>query len=84
MSRKKLLIVFIIVILVVFLCSCSKNTVGRDTDGNDNRLVVVYSDGFCIIYADMETGCQYLSRSNCGTCLMVDADGKPLLYDMED
>lgn len=84
MNFKKLLIVFISVILIVFLCSCGKNAVARDTDGNDNRLAVVYSDGFCIIYVDTETGCQYLSRSNCGTCLMVDADGKPLLYDMED
>lgn len=84
MNFKKLLIVFISVILIVFLCSCGKNTVARDTDGNDDRLAIVYSDGFCIIYVDTETGCQYLSRSNCGTCLVVDADGKPLLYDMED
>lgn len=84
MSLKKLLIALIGVILVVFLCSCGRNTVSKDIDGNDNRMLVVYSDGFCIIYVDTETGCQYLSRSNCGTCLMVDADGKPLLYDMED
>ena len=84
MTIKKLLFILISMILIISLCACGKNTCGIDIDGNDGRMVIVYSDGFCIIYADTETGCQYISRSNCGTCLMVDADGKPLLYDAED
>jgi hypothetical protein len=84
MKFKKLLIVLTSAMLVASLCACGRNAVAKDIDGNDNRMVIVYSDGFCIIYADTETGCQYLSRNNCGTCLMVDADGQPLLYDVED
>lgn len=83
MKLKKLLLFLTSAMLAASLCACDKNEVAKDIDGNDNRMVVIYSDGFCIIYADSETGCQYLSRSGCGTCLMVDADGQPLLYDVE-
>ena len=84
MNIKKLLVVLVSLVLVVSLCSCGLNTSETDMAGNDNRLVIIFNDGFCIIFVDTETGCQYVSRSNAGTCLMVDAEGKPLLYDMED
>lgn len=81
MNIKKISLVLISVLLVVSLCSCDWNVSENDMNGNDNRLVYVYNDGFFTICADNETGCQYISRSNCGTCLVVDEDGKPLLYD---
>ena len=83
MNFKKLLIVLISAMLVASLCACG-NTVRVDAEENDGRMMIVYNDGVCLIYVDTETGCQYLSRTNCGTCLMVDADGQPLLYDVED
>ena len=81
MNNKKILLVLLSVLLIVSLCSCGWNESETDMVENDNRMVLIFNDGWCLIYADTETGCQYLSRSNCGTCLMVDADGKPLLYD---
>lgn len=81
MNIKKISLVLISILLVVSLCSCKWNVSENDMDGNDSRLTYVYNDGFFVICVDNETGCQYISRSNCGTCLMVDADGKPLLYD---
>ena len=84
MNIKKLLVVLVGLVLVVLLCSCGFNRYETDSAGNDNRILIIYNDGFAIIYVDTETGCQYLSRQNAGTCLMVDADGKPLLYDKED
>lgn len=84
MNIKKLLVVLVSLLLVVSLCSCGFNNSESDTAGNDGRMVLIFNDGFCTIYVDTETGCQYLSRSNDGTCLMVDAEGKPLLYDKED
>lgn len=83
MNIKKLLVVLVSLLLVVSLCSCGFNSAETDTAGNDNRLVIIFNDGFCMIFVDTETGCQYVSKSNAGTCLMVDAEGKPLLYDME-
>ena len=83
MNIKKLLVVLVSLVLVVSLCSCGFNVSETDTAGNDNRMVNIFNDGFCTIYVDTETGCQYLSKSNDGTCLMVDAEGKPLLYDKE-
>ena len=81
MNIKKLLVVLVSVLLVVSLCSCGWNESEADMAENDNRMVLVFNDGWCTIYADTETGCQYVSRANAGTCLMVDADGNPLLYD---
>ena len=81
MNIKKILIVLICVLLIVSLVSCGWNESEIDNDRNDNRMVLVFNDGWCVIYADTKTGCQYVSRANAGTCLMVDADGKPLLYD---
>ena len=84
MNIKKPLVVLVSLLLVVLLCSCGLNSSETDTDGNDNRMVIIFNDGFCTIYVDTETGCQYFSKSSAGTCLMVDAEGKPLLYDKED
>ena len=47
----------------------------------DERMNVIFNDGFAIIYVDTETGVQYFSRANCGTCVMVDENGCPIIYD---
>jgi hypothetical protein len=41
---------------------------------------LIFNDGFAVIYVDMETGVQYFSRANCGTCVMVDENGDPIIY----
>lgn len=78
---KKCVAIILITLLLIFsLTACSRNAIIDDTEQNDNRLSVIYNSGYSIIYVDNETGCQYFSRSDCGTCLMVDENGKPLIY----
>lgn len=65
------------VVLVLVLCGCGLNKSHQDKVGNDYRMTVIYDDGWCVIYRDNETGVQYLSRPDAGTCVMVNADGTP-------
>lgn len=81
---KKLIALIMCICLVVCLSGCGYNTREINTENNDNRMKLIYNDGFCLIYVDNETGCQYFSRgSTSGVCLMVDENGNPLIYEME-
>lgn len=81
---KKIIALIICVCLVVCFSGCRWNTTKIDESKNDNdeRMMLIYNDGFAIIYVDTETGCQYFSRGNSGTCLMVDENGNPLIYEI--
>ena len=65
----------ICIVMTLCLCACNKTEDGRA--GNDYRMTVVYNDGFAVVYQDNETGVQYFSRANSGSCVMVNADGTP-------
>lgn len=75
---KKMLAVVIALVLLVSLTACGWNKSQRDMENNDNRITLIYNDGFCRIYVDNETGIQYLN--NGGICVMVDENGDPLIY----
>ena len=77
---KKIVTIILSVILVVCLSACGYNKSSSDTNGNDGRMNVIFNDGFAMIYVDTETGVQYFSRANCGTCVMVDENGVPVIY----
>ena len=63
-------ICFVVCVAMAFaLCSCGFNKSNDDKTENDYRMTVVYNDGLCIIYRDNETGVQYFSRSNAGSCV---------------
>lgn len=70
--------------LAICLSGCDLNAHELDKENNNGRLTVIYNSGLAIIYVDNETGCQYFSRANCGTCLMVDENGNPLIYEICD
>lgn len=60
------------------------------TDGNVNasnyRFILVHDEGDLKIYCDKKTKVMYLVKSiykGVGITLLVDADGKPLLYEGE-
>ena len=78
---KKIVTIILSVLFVACLSACGYNKSYDDTYGKDGRMMVVFNDGFAIIYVDMETGVQYFSRANCGTCVMVDENGCPIIYD---
>ena len=75
---RKIVAILLCVILVLCLSGCTFNTSSTDISGNDGRMKIIFNDGFAIIYVDTETGVQYFSRSDCGTCVMVDENGDPL------
>ena len=77
---KKIVAVLLCVILVSCLSGCTYNENSTDTSGNDGRMKMIFNDGLAIIYVDTETGVQYFSRTNCGTCVMVDENGVPVIY----
>ena len=77
---KKIVTIILSVLLVACLSACGYNESSSDTNGNDWRMKVIFNDGFAMIYVDMETGVQYFSRANCGTCVMVDENGVPVIY----
>ena len=78
---KKAVIVAIVCALI--MCGCTYNKHMIDNDDQDGRMSVIFNDGFAIIYRDNKTGVQYFSRTDGGSCVMVDADGKPFVL-MED
>lgn len=75
---KKVICLMLCAIMLLALCGCGYNKAGRsETQENDGRMTVIYNDGYCVIYRDNETGVQYFSRPNAGSCVMVNADGTP-------
>ena len=77
---KKIVVIFLCALLAVCLSACTFNASSADTNGNDGRMKLIFNDGFAVIYVDTETGVQYFSRTNCGTCVMVDENGVPVIY----
>lgn len=77
--KNKIMMIVICIILLFALSACGCNESENEAESHDDRITCVYSDGWAFIYKDNETGVQYFSRSNCGTCVMVNADGTPYI-----
>ena len=77
---RKIVAVLLCVILVACLSGCGFNEKSTDTSGNNGRMKQIFNDGRAFIYVDTETGVQYFSRADCGTCVMVDENGSPVIY----
>lgn len=71
----RVIIIMLVFILTLSICGCNKaeasNHRMRSLDGN-----LMYE-----IYVDDLTGVQYLRTSYGGLCVMVDAEGKPLIWE---
>ena len=78
---KKIVLSILCVLLVVCISACAFNAHSTYTNRNDGRMKMIFNDGYAIIYVDTETGVQYFSRADCGTCVMVDENGCPIIYD---
>lgn len=74
---KKIIAVIVVLVLFAPLTACFNGS-EVDIENNDNRITLIYNDGFCRIYVDNETGIQYIN--NGGICVMVDENGNPLVY----
>ncbi len=84
--KNKITIIAVCVIMLLALSGCGWNESGNESSINNGRMTLIYNDGFAVIYRDDETGVQYFSRSSCGTCVMVNADGTPYIeeYNQEE
>lgn len=76
---KKLLAVIIVIVLCIGCVGCDFNKSELKNSESDGRIEYVFNDGFAIIVRDTRTGVEYISRANSGTCVVVDATGKPYI-----
>ena len=68
----------ILTLLTLALCGCTKAEAG-----NRRLWVLDASPRYYEIYVDNLTGVQYLRTYNGGVCVMVDTEGKPLIWEGE-
>lgn len=71
---KRVIAITILTLLALALCGCVKAEAGI------YRLQTLEMGLSYDIYVDTLTGVQYLQLNNRGVCVMVDAEGKPLIW----
>lgn len=74
---KRVIAITILTLLTVALCGCVKAEAGN------RRLWVLDASTMYEIYVDNLTGIQYLRTYRGGVCVMVDAEGRPLIWEGE-
>lgn len=83
---KKIIISLLIVLGVIFSGWLLKDITIQDINATDNRFILAHNENEFKIYYDKKTKVMYLVKSvykGGGITLLVDADGKPLLYEGE-
>lgn len=87
---KKMIVSLLIVIGIIFVGWMLKDVTIQDVNAADNRFIMVHqeisSGNMCKVYYDNETKVMYLAIGVCnggGITVLVDKDGKPLLYEGE-
>ena len=71
---KRVIAIIILTLLTVALCGCVKAEAGI------YRFQTLEMGLSYDIYVDTLTGVQYLQLNNRGVCVVVDEDGKPLIW----
>lgn len=71
--KRAIVIIMLVVLLSVSLCGCVKAEAGN------RRLWILDTGATYGIYVDNITGIQYLRTYKGGVCVMVDAEGRPLI-----
>jgi hypothetical protein len=72
---KRVIAITILTLLTLALCGCTK------AEASNHRLRTLDTGLMYEIYVDNLTGIQYLSTHQGGVCVMVDAEGKPLIWE---
>lgn len=73
--KRAIVIIMLVVLLSVSLCGCNKAEAGN------RRLWILDAGTMYEIYVDNLTGIQYLRTYRGGVCVMVDAEGQPLIWE---
>lgn len=74
---KRVIAITILTLLTLALCGCTK------AEASNHRLRTLDTGLMYEIYVDNLTGIQYLKTYQGGMCVMVDAEGKPLIWEGE-
>ena len=74
---KRVIAITILALLTLALCGCTK------AEASNHRLRTLDTGLMYEIYVDNLTGIQYLSTHQGGVCVMVDAEGRPLIWEGE-
>lgn len=76
---KRIIAITMLTLLTFALCRCVK--IDAEFEAGNRRLWVLdASPRYYEIYVDNLTGVQYLRTYKGGVCVMVDAEGKPLIW----
>nr|DAI09182.1 MAG TPA: Lysis protein [Caudoviricetes sp.] len=75
MKRVIAITITILTLLTLALCGCNKAEAGT------YRLRTLETGASYTIYVDNLTGIQYLRTYRGGVCVMVDAEGRPLIWE---
>jgi hypothetical protein len=76
-KMKRVIAITILTLLTLALCGCTK------AEASNHRLRTLDTGLMYEIYVDNLTGIQYLRTHKGGVCVMVDAEGKPLIWEGE-
>lgn len=74
---KRVIAITILTLLILALSGCGKAEAGT------YRLRTLETGALYTIYVDNLTGIQYLKTYQGGMCVMVDAEGRPLIWEGE-
>lgn len=72
---KRVIAITILTLLTLALCGCTK------AEASNHRLRTLDTGLMYEIYVDNLTGIQYLRTYKGGVCVMVDAEGRPLIWE---
>lgn len=75
--KRAIVIIMLVVLLSVSLCGCN------EAEADNHRMRILERGAMYEIYVDNLTGIQYLRAYAGGVCVMVDAEGRPLIWDGE-
>jgi hypothetical protein len=83
---KKIILIVLICISVLSLISCDEVSNNTDNASTGERFVCIYTDKYnnYEVLVDTETNVQYIRESRPDACewiMLVDENGKPLLYE---
>lgn len=81
---KKIIISLAVIVSIIIVGYVLKDIDVNESIANDERFIEIYCNYGCDVFYDKETKVQYIFRKigyGAGLTVLVDKDGKPLLYD---
>lgn len=77
--KRAIAIIILILLILAALCGCNETEI--EVDADNERLWTLETGLMYVIYVDDLTRVQYLRTYQGGVCVMVDAEGRPLIWE---